>query len=186
MRRINVIGTSGSGKSYFAKALAERLGFEYIQMDQLHWKPNWVESTTEELLAKLASKISADTWVLDGNYSKTNAIKWDNVDTIICLDYSFVKTFYQVFCRSIQRIWTRQELWPDTGNIETWRGTFLSSDSILIWCMRTYSKNRKSYGALQKSAKHRHINIIRLRSRADANNFLEEVSRRKITQDNQL
>lgn len=175
MRRINVVGTSGSGKSRFAHALAKRLGVEYIQMDQLHWKPAWIESTTEEFLAMLASRVAANAWVLDGNYSKANAIKWHRADTIIWLDYSFARTFYQLLCRTVKRITSRREVWPGTGNIETWRGTFLSSDSILVWCLRTYSKNRKAYAALHLSPAYRHISIIRLRSPAQAKRFLEGV-----------
>lgn len=175
MRRINVIGTTGSGKSYFAQALARRLGCEYIQMDRLHWQPAWGESTSEELLAKLASSVKADAWVLDGNYSKTNTVKWQYADTIICLDYSFVRTLYQLLRRTLRRVSTREELWPGTGNIETWRRSFLSSDSILIWFLRTYSKNRSTYETLQFSPKYRHIRIIRLRSPAHARQFLEGV-----------
>ena len=173
MGRINIIGTTGSGKSYFAQALAQRLGVEYIEMDQLHWKPAWGESSTEELLAKLASRVSADKWVLDGNYSKTAAVKWQDVDTIIWLDFTFVRTFYQLLCRTIRRVSSRRELWVGTGNIETWRGTFFSRDSILIWFLRTYSKNRRSYRALQYSSKLQHIKFIRLRSPSETNRFLE-------------
>ena len=48
--RINVIGTSGSGKSSFSKRLAEKLDVPYIELDALHWKPNWTKSTDEELI----------------------------------------------------------------------------------------------------------------------------------------
>lgn len=175
MRRINVIGSTGSGKSCFARALAQHLSLEYIQLDQLHWKADWVESSSEELFVKLEQKLLAESWILDGNYSKTNAIKWRDVDTIIWLDYSFPRTFGRLLRRTLTRVLTRQELWPGTGNVETWRGTFLSSDSILIWLLRTYSKNRRSYGVLQLSPKYRHIRVIRLRSPAQTNAFLKEV-----------
>ena len=176
MHRINVVGTTGSGKSHFARALAQHLDVDYIQMDQLHWKANWVESTTEELLSKLASKTSAATWVLDGNYSKTNDMKWRNADTIIWLDYSFSRTFYQLLNRTIARAWTRAELWPGTGNAETWRNSFMSSDSILIWLLKTYSKNKRRYSAIQLSSSYQHINFIRLQSPAEAAKFLESVA----------
>ena len=175
MRRINVIGTTGSGKSHFSRALAARLNADYIHLDQLHWKANWAESNTEEFLSKLESRIATDTWVLDGNYSKANEIKWRNADTIIWLDYPFFRTFYQLLRRTINRAWTRKELWPGTGNIETWRISFLSSDSILIWFLHTYFKNKKRYGALQHSPNYPHIKFIRLQSPAEAEKFLTNV-----------
>ncbi len=42
MRRIVVIGTSGSGKTTLARELAGRLNVPHIELDALHWKPNWV------------------------------------------------------------------------------------------------------------------------------------------------
>ncbi len=39
--KLNVVGTSGSGKSTFSKALAEKLAIEHIEMDQIFWGPNW-------------------------------------------------------------------------------------------------------------------------------------------------
>lgn len=35
-QRIVVVGTTSSGKSTLAKALSERLGFKFIELDALH------------------------------------------------------------------------------------------------------------------------------------------------------
>ncbi len=35
MKRINVVGTSATGKSTFSRALAEKLGLHYIELDNL-------------------------------------------------------------------------------------------------------------------------------------------------------
>ncbi len=37
MRRVNVIGTSGSGKTTVAAALADRLGIRHVELDALSW-----------------------------------------------------------------------------------------------------------------------------------------------------
>ena len=50
MKRINVVGTSASGKSTFSKALAQKLGLSYIELDDLFWLDDWVESTDELFL----------------------------------------------------------------------------------------------------------------------------------------
>ncbi|WP_413699614.1 shikimate kinase [Psychromonas sp. KJ10-10] len=50
MKRINVIGTSGSGKSTFSQKLALKLNYPYLEMDNMFWKANWVESSNEEFL----------------------------------------------------------------------------------------------------------------------------------------
>ncbi|ENV13615.1 hypothetical protein F965_00713 [Acinetobacter schindleri NIPH 900] len=40
-RRINVVGTSASGKSTFARALATKLGLSDIELDNLFWLERW-------------------------------------------------------------------------------------------------------------------------------------------------
>lgn len=51
--KINVIGTSGSGKSTFSRKLSRKINHSYIEMDELHWKSDWIESNTEDFFEKL-------------------------------------------------------------------------------------------------------------------------------------
>ena len=46
--RIVVIGATSSGKSTFAKQLADRLDMKFIELDALHWEPNWKEASLED------------------------------------------------------------------------------------------------------------------------------------------
>ena len=39
--RIAVVGTTGSGKTTLAKALAAQLGLAFIEMDALNWQTGW-------------------------------------------------------------------------------------------------------------------------------------------------
>lgn len=173
MRKINVIGTTGSGKSTFAKRLASEIEVPYIQMDQLFWKPYWTESTDAEFLPKVAKAVSGAAWVIDGNYSRANDIKWQHADTIIWLDFSYVRTLMQLFKRTISRQVSRQELWEDTGNRESFLRSFASKDSIFLWFFKNYSRNKLRYAALMSSPKLEHINFIRLRSPKDVDQFLK-------------
>jgi adenylate kinase family enzyme len=147
-RRINVIGTSGSGKSTFSRQLAELLGVPYFEMDQLFWKPDWRQSSDEELLAKVAEATSGQAWVLDGNYTRTIPQKWKAVELVIWLDLSFPRTITRVTKRAISRSLTQQELWPGTGNRESLRKGFLSSDSVIWWAISTHKKNRNTYSTI--------------------------------------
>ena len=38
-------------------------------------------------------------WVLDGNYTRTTSIKWKEVDMVIWIDYSFLRTLFQAIHR---------------------------------------------------------------------------------------
>ncbi|CAM3649656.1 adenylate kinase [Rouxiella silvae] len=170
--RINVIGTSGSGKSTFAKALAQKLAVPYVEMDALYWKPNWGESSDAELFAKLEQALARPAWVLDGNYKRTQPIKWRNVETIIWVDYSFARTLFQAVKRAVQRLRSGKEIWAGTGNRETFRKSFLSRDSIILWTLKTFYKNRQQYQKLMESPLKDGVTFVRLRSHRQAGEYI--------------
>lgn len=175
MKRINIVGTSGSGKSTIGKKLAEKLGYPYYQMDALFWKSNWGESSDEELFSAVTEITAKPTWVLDGNYNRTRPIKWKNVDTIIWVDYSFPRTFSQALTRAITRIIENKELWEGTGNTESFRKTFMSRDSILIWTIKGYWSNKRRYEATMQSPEYQHIHFVRLQSPKAAEAFISQL-----------
>lgn len=181
MKRINVIGTTGSGKTTFSKELSATLTIPYIQMDELFWKPNWVESLDEEFLPKVASVVSGDAWVLDGNFSRTNSIKWQRADTLIWLDFGYVATFSQLLGRTLRRATCKNELWPNTGNKESFKKTFFSKSSILMWFFKNYGRNKKRYANLMRSNELSHVKCVRLRNRKQAREFIER-ARKKLNQ----
>ncbi len=86
MQNVLVFGSSGAGKSTFARQLGERLGIEAIHLDAAFWKPGWVESNDEEFREKVAALAARDRWVMDGNYSRTLDLRLPKTDTIIYLD----------------------------------------------------------------------------------------------------
>lgn len=87
MQRVLVIGPCGAGKSTFASALSRRLGLPLFHMDQLNWKPGWVESSKDEIRQKLAAITAADRWIIDGTYGGTLSERLPRADQVIYLDY---------------------------------------------------------------------------------------------------
>ncbi len=176
--RVNVVGTSGSGKSTFAKKLAKLLGSPHIEMDRLYHKPNWEESTADELTEKLDKALAPDRWILDGNYhSKSFKTKWSRATAIIWLDMSFTRNVTQATQRAIRRIRSKQELWPGTGNRETFRRTFMSRESVLLWTLTSYHRVKRRYAAIETDrGEFNHVPFLRLRGRAESEAFLQEVA----------
>lgn len=172
MNKINVIGTSGSGKSTFSAQLARHLECAHIEMDRLFWKPNWQESSDKEFFSRLEDELKAPSWVLDGNYNRTRAIKWHDVDTVIWVDYSLSRTLFHAVRRALSRSISGKELWPNTGNRETLSKSFFSRDSILLWTIKTYHSNRERYLADMDNPQYQHIRFVRLTSPAEARRFL--------------
>ncbi len=163
MKKINVVGTSGSGKTTFAKQLATVLKYPFIEMDQIYWGKNWSEQSDEAFFAKLNKQLASETWVLDGNYTRTIPTKWQNVDTLIWLDMGFFRTVFRAIKRAFSRAMSQQELWPDTGNTETWRQLF-SRKSMIWWTLKYYHINKAKYAKIFNDPKYQHLNKIRLKS----------------------
>ena len=55
--KINIIGTSGSGKSTFSKQIAQKLNIPHIELDALFWKENWTPSSDQEFFTKIEKAI---------------------------------------------------------------------------------------------------------------------------------
>jgi adenylate kinase family enzyme len=174
--RINVIGTSGSGKTTFGRELASALQIPFIELDAIFWGPDWSEPDDSELFPKLSAALSGDNWVLDGNYSRTLDIKWERVDSVIWLDFSFPRTVAQAIKRAVSRIITQEELWTGTGNRESLQKLF-SRDSIVLWTIQTYATRRKRIQGYITSGQYRSIIFHRIKSPKQAKIFLQSVAR---------
>jgi adenylate kinase family enzyme len=143
--RVAVRGGTGSGKSTFARELARRLGVPHVELDALHHGPGWQEASAEELRAKVETVLDdVRGWVVDGNYdSKLGTLVLDRAELIVWLDLPLRVKFPRLLRRTVRRAWSREELW--NGNRESWRISFLSRESILLWAFRTHWKNRREW-----------------------------------------
>ena len=177
IERINVVGTSGSGKSTVGRCLAELLKLPFYEIDSLFWKPNWEPSTDEEFFSKIQEIAEQPRWVLDGNYHRTEPIKWRQVQLVVWLDLPYIRTVLRVLVRCLKRAWANEEIWPNTGNRESLRQAFLSHDSIILWAMTSYSENRRRYTEIMQSPEYKHIWFIRLTSQAEVDALLGEVEK---------
>ena len=173
MRRVNVKGTSGSGKSTFAEELARRLEVPYVELDALHHGPNWSEPTAEEFRARVRGAMEAapEGWVIDGNYeSKLGDTVLGAADTIVWLDLPFGLKARRLLRRTRHRIRGRVELW--SGNRETWRNVLLGRDALLWWMVRGHFRHRRQWPR-RHGADPR---FVRLRSVSEARRWLDTTS----------
>ncbi len=169
MRRINVIGTTGSGKTTVARELATRLGVPHVQLDALHWGPNWTMPSREEFRARVAEALTSDSWVIDGNYSKVRDIVWTRADTLVWLDYTLPLILRQLLARTVRRAITGEQLW--SGNRERFAAIF-SRDSILLWALKTYRRRRREYAILPQQPEYAHLKVVRLRDPEETSRWL--------------
>ena len=153
------------------------LRIPYLEMDRLYWKPNCQEPNDEEFFSILEQALSGDAWVLDGNYTQTTHIKWPRANLVVWIDYSFPLTLYRVIKRSILRAWKKQELWPGTGNRESFSRLF-SKDSMVLWTLSHYASNKGKFEELMATESYAHIEFVRLRSPKEAAALIQNLTNR--------
>jgi hypothetical protein len=161
MRRIYVTGTTCSGKTTLATALATRLALPHVELDRLYWGPAWTPAPAAAFRASVARAVAADAWVVDGGYAIVGDIIWPRSDTVVWLDYPLPVVLGRWLRRTSSRIRSGAEFWPGTGNRET-LGTALGRGSLLWWILRTHRGRRRRM--LERIAAHPDADVVRLRS----------------------
>ncbi len=84
--RVLVDGMMGSGKSTFARALAQETGLPLIHLDVHYWNPGWTRPSDDEWRERQRALLAGEAWIIDGNYNETLALRLERADTIIFLD----------------------------------------------------------------------------------------------------
>lgn len=163
MKRVVIVGSTGAGKSTLARLLATKLNVEQIELDALHWLPDWEARETESFRRLVDSATQGACWVIDGNYSVVRDIVWGRADTIIWLDYHLTVILWRLIPRTLNRILSRKNLWG-SGNRETVGKAFFSGDSILVWALKTYRRRRRNYTYLMTQPEYDHVTFHRFRS----------------------
>ena len=175
MKKINIVGSSGSGKTTFGRKLSKIINIEYYEIDSLFWKANWTKTENKEFRKKIEDITNLEEWILDGNYQKLNDLKLERADTVIWLNTSFIMTLIQSLKRAFVRITSKKELWEGTGNRETIKKTFFSKDSILLWMVSNFFKMRKRYEKIIETNIYDHIDFIILKNRKEKEEFLKRI-----------
>jgi adenylate kinase family enzyme len=87
MQRVLVMGSSGSGKSTFARRLSDIIGIPTVSIDALFWKSGWVESDREEFRRRMIEVTQRPRWIMDGNYiNGAGEQRRQLADTVIWFD----------------------------------------------------------------------------------------------------
>ncbi|MEW6644265.1 MAG: DNA topology modulation protein [Pseudomonadota bacterium] len=88
MRRALVLGSSGSGKSTFARQLSQATGLPMISIDALYWQPGWQPSEPAAFEQRMIDAAERPMWIMDGNFLNHGAgvLRRAQADTIFWFD----------------------------------------------------------------------------------------------------
>jgi len=142
-QRILIVGPSGSGKTTLARQLGQVCALPPVDLDELHWLPNWQSRPQAELRAAVAHVVAQEAWVISGNYLMLQDLTWPRAQLVIWLDLSLPLTLGRVIRRCLTRSILKEPCC--NGNYESLRMTFLSKDSLLLWVVQNFAKIRQRY-----------------------------------------
>ena len=162
VRRINVVGSTGSGKTALALRISKLLGIPHVELDAFRHGPGWTETPDDLFRKKVSLALSSDAWVVDGNYHVLRDVVWPKAGTIVWLDYRLRLVAWRLFRRTLRRSLTGEELW--NGNRERFRSQFFSRDLLFVWLLQTYWRRKREFSVLFKRPEYVHLDVVQLRS----------------------
>jgi adenylate kinase family enzyme len=176
VRRVAVVGNSGSGKSVLARQLAERLDVPWVELDAIYHQPGWEPLPADEFRERVDRATAAGGWVVDGNYSAVRDLVWGRADTVVWLDLPRRTVMRQIVWRTIRRVALRVELW--NGNRERWANVVSRhpDESIIAWAWHKHSAYRHRYEMASGDPANAHLQFVRVRSRGEARRLLAAAS----------
>lgn len=164
MKRILIIGSSGAGKSTFARHLGKATGLEVIHLDKLFWNPNWVETAKDEWKEKVEKALQGDSWIIDGNFGGTMEIRLPACDTVIFLDMPRTLCVYRILKRvAFYRRGSRPDMAQGCDEKFDWE--------FIKWVWNYPARSKPKVEALLKRFQDTKT-VIRLKSKKDVARFL--------------
>ncbi len=174
-RRIAIVGTTSSGKSTLAQRLAEKLCADFVELDALHWEPNWKEADLKVFRERVERAMASNAWVVAGNYHVVRDLIWPKAEMVIWLDYPLPVIFWRLLRRTVRRAVTQEELW--NGNRETFWGhlKLWSQESLFHWLFKTYWQRKRDYPILFAEPQNAHLAVLQFKSPREAEAWLASV-----------
>lgn len=140
------------------------MGGSHIDLDAINWQAGWRDLNThdpEEFVRRVEAACAQDVWVSCGNYSRVRPIYLGRATHLVWLDYPKWLVMGRVIRRSIARAITGDELWPGTGNRETF-ARWLDKEHPIRWAWDTYADRKARYAAMFDDPALAHLSRHRL------------------------
>ncbi len=167
MNRVCIVGCGGSGKSTLARRLGEATGLPVLHLDVHFWKAGWVEMNREEWDLLVRGLVKKDNWIMDGNFERTQDIRFAEADTIIFLDLPRWKCLFNVLKRLIiYRKRSRTDM--AEGCNEGWDFSFYK----WIWGYKK-TDGKKTVGRLKQLSDRKEI--VMLTNFKEIDDYLEKI-----------
>ena len=169
MKRILIIGNAGSGKTTFAKALAEKTNLPLVHLDKLFWCGEWEHLSRDEFDTVLQVELEKDEWIIDGNFGRTLPHRLEYADTVFYFDLPTITCLWGSTVRVFKNYGkTRDDM---GGNCPEY---FDKQKASLYKAIFSFNRtHRKKYRKLLEEQNNK--NVVIFKSRKQANRYLKEL-----------
>lgn len=165
MQRIVVFGASGSGKTTLGRWLGARLDLPFTDLDDVYWRPDWIDSPVAEFRAAVAALAAADRWVIAGNYSKARDLLWPRADTLLWLDLPLMQVLWRTTVRACRQAWTGEVIC--NGNRQTVAALVKPPNSLLGYTVRNHLARKRAWPLALRQPEQAHAAVFHFRSAAE-------------------
>ena len=86
-RRISVVGATGSGKTFLAREIAERLDLPHCELDHMRRHAVGRGSSEQTFHSRVADLALSDEWIIDGHYREVRHLIWRRAEVVVWLNY---------------------------------------------------------------------------------------------------
>ena len=161
MKKIIVIGCSGSGKSTFSLALHKKINIPLFHLDMLFWNNDKTTVEKSVFQERLSNILNKDEWIIDGNYASTMELRLSKCDTVVFLDYPT-----QICLNGVKERMGKKR--PDMPWLET------EEDAEFIEFIKNFETNNRPQ-IIELLNKYSNKNIYIFKTRTEAQNFLNKL-----------
>ena len=164
MERIYIIGNSGSGKSYLANKLSEKLNIPHFDLDDVFWKKKYSIQRTEDEKKLLLSKIIKDneTWVIEGLFVSFTDEAIKNATEIIWLDININILTWRIIKREFIKIIKG-------------KNNFKNVFELIKFVRRYNDEENGYYFKIKKLLEKHEVKFILIKNKKDFKNYLKKL-----------
>ena len=138
--KIHIIGCSGSGKTYLAKALSKKYNTPYFDLDDIQWDNTaegyGVKMPIEKRTELLNNILENENWIIEGVYYAWVGKCFEDADKIYVLDTPKCVYTYRIIKRAIKRklglAKGKKETLKSVYNLLKWTDTFQNQSMVEI------------------------------------------------------
>lgn len=138
--KIHIIGCSGSGKTYLAKALSEKYNIPHFDLDDIQWDNNadgyGIKMPIEKRTELLNEILENESWIIEGVYYAWVGKCFEDADKIYVLDIPKRVYKYRIIKRTIKRKLSlekgKRETLKSVYNLLKWTDTFQNQSMVEI------------------------------------------------------